>query len=40
MELVIAKTQKQLADVEALYLSAFPREERKPFPLMQKKCEE
>ena len=40
MELVIAKTKEQLADIEALYLAAFPREERKPFSLMQKKCEE
>ena len=40
MELVNPKTKKQLADIEALYLDAFPREERKPFSLMLKKCEE
>lgn len=40
MELVTAKTKEQLANMEALYKEAFPKEERKPFALMLKKCEE
>ena len=40
MELIQAVTKEQLGRVEALYLSAFPKGERKPFEIILQKREE
>ena len=40
MKLTPCQTKEQLSTVEALYMRAFPREERKPFSVILEKAEE